>query len=169
VEEAGPRAVEAYLAAYGPATRTHLNYWLGSGLGAGKRIGAWVNGLGDRLAEVDIEGTSTLLIRADLEQLEAASPTAAVRLLPAYDQWVLGPSTADPNIVPPARRAVVTRGAPIVVVGGVVSGTWSLRGDEVGLDWFAASGSLPTDQIAAEVSRLARIVGRPLTLAAATV
>src|SRR5690606_19751373 len=33
--EAGPRAVEAYFRAYGPATPAHLHYWLGEGLGAG--------------------------------------------------------------------------------------------------------------------------------------
>ena len=42
LDEAGPRAVSSYLAAYGPATVDHLHYWLGEGLSAGrKRITGW--------------------------------------------------------------------------------------------------------------------------------
>ena len=35
--------------------------------------------------------------------------TTAMRLLPGYDQWVLGPGTADAHVVPPARRTLVSR------------------------------------------------------------
>src|SRR5260370_324171 len=34
-DEAGPRAILAYLDAYGPATAENLNYWFGEGLSAG--------------------------------------------------------------------------------------------------------------------------------------
>ena len=54
LDEAGMRAVEAYFRAYGPATPDHVHYWLGEGLGAGrKRIRSWIAGFGDRLVEVD--------------------------------------------------------------------------------------------------------------------
>ena len=57
LDEAGLRAVEAYVRAYGPATPDHVHYWLGEGLGAGrKRIRSWLAGVGDRLAEVEIDG-----------------------------------------------------------------------------------------------------------------
>ena len=57
LEDAGPRAVARYLGTYGPTTPGHLRYWLGEGLGAGgKRIQAWIDVLGDRLAPVDVEG-----------------------------------------------------------------------------------------------------------------
>ena len=89
--------MEAYFGAYGPATSDHVQYWLGSGLGAGrKRIQAWIAGFGDRLAPVDIEGQTAFVLREDLEDLAATSPTIAIRLLPGYDQWILGPGTADP-------------------------------------------------------------------------
>ena len=98
------RAVEAYFGAYGPTTPDHVQYWLGEGLGAGrKRIQAWIAGFGDRLVAVDIEGEPAFVLREHLEDLAATSPTTAIRLLPGYDQWVLGPGTADAHIVPPGE------------------------------------------------------------------
>jgi hypothetical protein len=57
LDEAGMRAVGAYFRTYGPATLHHVYYWLGEGLGAGrKRIRSWIAGFGDRLVEIDIDG-----------------------------------------------------------------------------------------------------------------
>ena len=163
LDEAGPRAVEAYFRAYGPATPDHLQYWLGAGLSAGrKRIQGWIAGFGDRLAPVDIDGESAYVLREDLEELASTRPTTAVRLLPAYDQWVFGPGTADAHIVPPDRRTPVSRGANVVIVGGVVSGTWSLTDDRVAVAWFAEGAPPPKKALAEEVARLATILDRPL-------
>jgi hypothetical protein len=85
-----------------------------------------------------------------------------VRLLPGYDQWVLGPGTADAHVVPPARRTLVSRGANIVIAGGVVSGTWSVTGDQVVAAWFAEAGPPAREALAEEVARLAAILDRPL-------
>jgi hypothetical protein len=169
LDEAGMRAVEAYFRAYGPATPDHLQYWLGSGLGAGgKRIQAWMTGFGDRLAAVDIDGEPAHVLREDLEALVATQPTTAVRLLPGYDQWVLGPGTADAHIVPPRRRALVSRGSNIAIAGGAVSGTWTLRDDRVAVSWFDEAGSPDREALAEEIARLGRIVARPLQWSVAT-
>ena len=169
LDEAGPRAVEAYFGAYGPATSDHVQYWLGNGLGAGrKRIQAWIAGFGDRLAAVDIEGETAFVMREHLEDLAATSPTTAIRLLPAYDQWILGPGTADPHIVPPARRALVSRGANVVIDGGVVSGTWTRTDDHVAVDWFAEAWPPPRKRLADEGERLATILDRPIQLSVQT-
>ncbi|GIJ61224.1 DNA glycosylase AlkZ-like family protein [Virgisporangium aurantiacum] len=159
LDEAGPRAVEAYFRAYGPATPDHVRYWLGEGLGAGrKRIGSWIAGLGERLAPVDIEGTATYVLREDLPELAAARATNAVRLLPGYDQWVLGPGTADARIVPPARRTPVSRQANLVTVGGVVSGTWTLTDGRVVISWFTEASRPAPEDLAEEVARVAMIL-----------
>lgn len=166
LDEAGMRAVEAYFRAYGPATPARIHHWLAEGLSAGrKRLEGWIARLGDRLAPVDVGGQPAWILREDLEDLRAAVPSTVVRFLPAYDQWVLGPGTADEHIVPPARRALVTRGANIVVVGGVVAGTWAIRDDEVAIAWFAESGRQPGDATEREVERLAGILDRPLRMA----
>jgi hypothetical protein len=168
LDEAGMRAVEAYFRAYGPATPGHLRYWLGEGLGAGrKRIGSWIASLGDRLAAVDIDGESAYVLREDLEELAATPATTAVRLLPGYDQWVLGPGTADAHVVPRGSRPLVSRGANVVIVGGVVCGTWSLAGDQVVAAWFTETGP-PAREAAAAVGRLAAILDRPLQLTVET-
>jgi hypothetical protein len=164
LDEAGPRAVEAYFRAYGPATPAHVHYWLGEGLGAGrKRITSWIAGLGGRLAAVDVDGEPASVLREDLEELAATPASTAVRLLPGYDQWVLGPGTADAHVVPPARRNLVSRQANLVVAGGVVSGTWSLTDDDrVVAAWFTEAGPPPGEALEEEVARLATILGLPL-------
>ena len=104
------RAVEAYFRTYGPAPADNVHYWLGNGLGAGrKRIQAWIAAFADRLAAVDIDGEPAYVMRDDLETLAGTRPNASVRLLPGFDQWLFGPGTADPHIVPPGKRG---RGQP---------------------------------------------------------
>jgi winged helix DNA-binding protein len=163
LDEAGMRAVEMYFRAYGPATPDHLRYWLGDALGAGrKRIQSWIAAFGDRLAAVDIEGDSTYVLREHLEDLTSTAATNTIRLLPAYDQWVLGPGTADPHVVPPARRTLVSRQANIVIAGGRVSGTWSVTDDQVVVAWFTEAAPPARDALAEGLSRLATILDRPL-------
>ena len=163
LDDAGMRAIEAYFRTYGPTTPDHVHYWLGQGLGAGrKRIQSWIKRFGDRLTAIDIDGEPAYVLREDLEELLATPATTAVRLLPGYDQWVLGPGTADVHVVPPSRRTLVSRGANVVVVGGVVSGTWSQTDDQVVVAWFAEAGTPPREALADEVARLATILDRPL-------
>ena len=148
---------------YGLATPAHLQYWLGEGLGAGrKRLQSWIAGFGDRLAAVDVDGETSHIPRDDLEALAATPATTAVRLLPGYDPWVLGPGTADAHVVRAARRALVSRQANIAIAGGVVSGTWALSRDEVEVAWFTEAGPAPADAIHEETGRLAGILDRPL-------
>jgi hypothetical protein len=164
LEDAGRHAVTAYLRTYGPATPDHLQYWLGHGLSAGrKRIQTWVRDLGDRLAEVDVEGATRLVLREDLDELLATSPSRAVRLLPGHDQWVMGPGTKDEHVTPASRRDLVTRKANLVIAGGVVSGIWATRGDDVLLTWLA-EGPVPREGLADEVARIGAATGRSLGL-----
>ncbi len=164
VDDAGPRAIVAYLRTYGPATLEHVHYWLGNGLSAGRRrLDAWFSGLGDRLVAVDIEGTSAYVAREDLDALEATSPSEAVRFLPGHDQWVIGPGTKDVQVTPPARRDLMTRKANPVVMGGVVRGTWARTGDELTVTWLDRR-QRPYRSIEQEAARLAGILGRDLHL-----
>ena len=160
-DEAGTRVVETYLRAYGPASVENVRYWQNAGLRPAR---SWLAGLGDRLAEIDVEGERAYVLREDLDELEATRPTPAVRLLPGYDQWVLGPGTADPHVVSPGRRQLISRQAPFVISGGVVSGTWAIADDQVSVDWFPEAGPMPREALADEVARLSAILERSLRL-----
>lgn len=163
LEQAGPYAVAAYFRAYGPATPDHVYSWLGGGLSAGRaRLRSWLGELGDRLVEIDVEGEPRLILREDVDDLRAARPTQAIRLLPGHDQWVLGPGTKDPHVVPPARRDPVTRKANLVVEGGVVHGTWAVKGAEARITWFGEFGRPPRKALADEVERLSTLLDQPL-------
>src|SRR3954469_1803429 len=136
LDDAGPRAVTAYLEAYGPATPGHLHYWLGDGLSAGrKRLDGWISGLGDQLARIDVEGTTAFVRHEDADSLLAARPSDAVRLLPGHDQWVMGPGTKDVHVTPPPLRDAMTRKANPVIAGGVLRGTWARKGGGLEIAW----------------------------------
>ncbi|WP_152192786.1 DNA glycosylase AlkZ-like family protein [Georgenia satyanarayanai] len=161
LEDAGPRAVRAYLRGYGPAGPDRLRYWLGEGLGAGRRVRRWLDSLDDAVT-VDVDGEPVVVLAEDVDDLTAARPTDVVRLLPGHDQWVLGPGTADAHVVPPAHRPAVTGGANVVVAGGVVTGTWTTRADDVTVTWSGDAGSPPMPALEAEVGRLGELLQRPL-------
>jgi hypothetical protein len=163
LDAAGRRAIEAYLSAYGPATPGHLEYWLGQGLSAGrKRVLTWFANLSERMAEVSVDGKPAFVLREDVDALLAARAISALRLLPVYDQWVMGPGTADPHVTPAARRALISGGANIAGVGGVVAGTWTLKRDVLKVDWFNKKSAPSPSQLADEVKSVGRILGRPI-------
>lgn len=159
LEIAGPKAIEDYFRTYGPATAKHLRYWLGESLGAVRLIRSWLASLSDRLALVKIEGSEAYVLRENLGQLMSTPKSNAVRLLPAYDQWVMGPGTSDTNIVSPKLRPQISRGANPVIVAGRVLGTWLVAGDAVTIAW-SDQRKAPKEQIAQEVERLSTILDR---------
>jgi len=168
-DEAAPIVIRAYLAAYGPATSANMRNWLARGRIGARRLRAWFELLGDQLAVVMVDGERAWVLAEDLDELASAKPTKAVRLLPGFDQYVLGPGTDDGHVTSAARRASVSRQsgwiAPVVVAGGVVSGTWALDGDAARIAWFGESGRPPRTALAAEVGRLSSIVNRDLAVA----
>lgn len=160
LDVAGRHAVAAYFRSYGPATPDHVHQWLGNGLSAGrKRIQGWLADLREELVEVEVERETAYVLRQDADDLAASRPSTAVRLLPGHDQWVMGPGTKDPHVVPPAHRDPVTRKADLVVAGGVVSGTWTVKGDELRVTWFADAGPVPHTALSAEAARIGGILG----------
>ena len=165
-DEAARTAMAAYFGAYGPASIDAFGNWLAGGWFGQRPLRAWFGGLGDLVTEIDVDGERAHVSTEDLDQLASARPTNAVRLLPGFDQYVLGPGTADGHVVPPMRRAAVSRRAgwisPVVVAGGPVCGTWGLHGDRVSIDWFREAGRPPRLALAGEVSRLASILDRQL-------
>jgi hypothetical protein len=165
-DEAGPRAIAAYFGAYGPTTIDAFGSWLSGGWFGKARLRAWFVALDDRLGEVEIDGERAYALAEHLDELASTKPMSAVRLLPGFDQYVLGPGTSDAHVVPAMRRALVSKQAgwisPVVVAGGVVSGTWELDGDRVRIAWFREAGRQPRALLEAEVARLASMLDRDL-------
>jgi hypothetical protein len=154
----------AYFAAYGPATIDGFGTWLAGGWFGKRQLRTWFEELGDRVAEVEVDGERAYVLAEDLDELASARPTRAVRLLPGFDQYVMGPGTADGHVVPTARRAAVSKQSgwisPVVVAGGVVCGTWELDGEQVRIAWFSEAGRPPRKALDSEVARLSSILDR---------
>ena len=167
-DEAAPIAIAAYLRAYGPATVENFHAWLSRGRISTRQLRTWFTALGDRLGEVDVDGERRYVLAADLDELASARPSTAVRLLPGFDQYVMGPGTDDGHVVRASRRAVVSKQSgwisPVVLAGGSVCGTWGLAGERLLVAWFKEAGAVRRTALQAEVERLATIVERGLKL-----
>src|SRR5687768_712238 len=95
VDTAARRAITAYLGAYGPATADAFSGWLSGGWFGKRVLRGWFESLGDDLAEVDVDGERAYILAKDVDDLASTTPTTVARLLPGFDQYVLGPGTAD--------------------------------------------------------------------------
>lgn len=169
-EEAAHVVIPAYLHAHGPATMAAFDNWLTRGSSRKASLRGWFAALGDRLTPVEIEGEPAYALAEDVDALRSTRPTSAVRLLPGFDQYVLGPGTGDVRIVAAHRRAEVSKPAgwisPVVVAGGRVAGTWALDGDELAATIFDEAGSVSPDELESEATRIGTFLDRDVTLRA---
>lgn len=140
VDDGARTAVPTYLAAYGPAAPAAFDTWLTRGTTRKSTLRGWFDDLGDQLTLVDVEGATLYARTLDIKALAAARPAHVVRLLPGFDQHILGPGTGDPHTVPRAHRTRVSRTAgwiaPTVVTGDGVVGTWAIDRDQMQVDLF---------------------------------
>jgi hypothetical protein len=165
IDEAGPRAVEAYVRTYGPTTPAGVQYYLGAGLSAGRKaLRGWLDDMSDRLVTIDVDGEDLLVSADDVDALTSTTVTPTVRLLPAADPWVMGPGTADAHVVPPPHRQAITRGANLVLAGGEVAGTWIRKAGTLAVAWFGECEPPDHDLLAEEAAHLAAILGTELDL-----
>jgi hypothetical protein len=171
-DEAAPRAILSYLGAYGPATPRRFGSWISRGRIGTRSLRAWFKDLGDRVAEVDVDGELAYVRAEDVDDLAAVEASNAVRLVAGFDQWVLGPGTDDTRIIAAMRRRAVSKQsgwiAPAVLAGGVVAGTWELGEDVVRVSWFAENGRVAKKGLGTEVTRLSVILDRDLRLEVGT-
>ena len=128
-EAAAAAVVRAYLAAYGPAPREQFQRWFG--MTGPAEAGRWIAALGEEVVEVDVEGTGGWMLAADAAEAAAATPPGVVRLLPGFDQYVVGAPRGEPAVLPDAHRAAVYRPqgwlSPVVLDDGRIAGTWALE------------------------------------------
>ena len=130
----------AYLDAYGPADISQFCHWVGIG---GPHARHTFTRLGERLAHVDVEGTSAAIRREHLPDLLDSPDDTVVRLLPAFDPYVVGSLRQLQRMVAGDAhntRAGVPRAgwiSPVLVVNGLILGTWTREHDRIVVTPFA--------------------------------
>ena len=99
-EAAAVEVARRYLAVHGPATREDLGRWWGVQPAPAGRL---LQALGDAVVEVDVEGAPMWMLAADAHEAAAAERAGGVRLLPAFDQYVIAATRHAVNLMPRGR------------------------------------------------------------------
>jgi len=163
VDDAAAHLIPAYLAAFGPAAPSAFDAWLLRGATSRPTLRRWFSELGDRLVRVDVEGTELVARADDVEDLAATTGSDVVRLLPAFDQFVLGPGTTDLHLVPAQHRADVSRAggwiSPVVATCHGVVGTWTADGGGVAVTLFDDAPAPDGGALDAEIARIRALLG----------
>ena len=170
-DEARREVVRRFLATYGPATADDLGRWLGLRGAEPKRL---LQGVEDELAEVDVAGRQAWLLAADLTALTAAGTPASVRLLPAFDPYVVGFRPRE-LLVDSHNESRIFRSqawfSPVVLVNGRAAGVWDRerRGGrlDIRIEPFARLSVATRRALASEVEGLAAFLGAPVKLSLA--
>jgi hypothetical protein len=110
---------------------------------------------------VDVDG-ETLYARAeDVDDLASAGRSGVVRLVPAFDGFVLGPGTSDERILDPAQRKEVSKAAgwiaPLVLADGRLAGTWTAV-DGVPVPSLFSGVQVSSRKLASEVKRVGALL-----------
>jgi hypothetical protein len=125
-EEAMAEVTRRFLAASGPVTREDFARWWG--IPSPARGARLLEALGEQVARVEVEGTAAHVLAADLPGLAEAGGSRAVRLLPAFDQYVVTATLQAEHLMPGPFKARVYRPqgwlSPVLLVGGRMDGTW---------------------------------------------
>lgn len=125
-EESLSELARRYFAAYGPATVEDLSAWSGLSMIDARSA---VDGARVGLTEVIIERGPGFLLKGRL-RLDARAQETDVRLLPAFDTYLLGYRRRDLAVPQPLQRRLQRGGGwvhPAVVVNGRAAAAWSLR------------------------------------------
>ena len=116
-----------FLAAFGPATYHDLaRWWNGGGVATARQ---WIASLGEEVCSVDLDGAQAWMLAADARKAREMQPQRSVRLLPAFDQYVVAASHHAARLLPsPDLRGRVYRPqgwlSPVLLVDGRMEGVW---------------------------------------------
>lgn len=167
--DALPQITRRYLVAYGPATREDFARWLGVSMARAKALMA---DLGGEVAEIDMEGTTAWMLARDVPVARRAELSRSVRLLPAFDQYVVAASLHAGHLLPGDFKKSIYRPqgwiSPVLLVNGRMDGVWShskkTKGIEVRIEPFVKLPSWTRRAVEEESERLAEFLGGPLDL-----
>jgi hypothetical protein len=157
-----------YFAAYGPATLEDLGAWSGLPM---TDVRSAVSGARAGLTDVTIQGRPGFVLNRRL-RLTATSARTDVRLLPAFDSYLLAYRRRDLAVPLPLQRRLQRGGGwlhPAVVVNGRAVAAWSLRksgsrGGQVTVERFAPISPPVRLGIQTEVDDIGRFLDLQLTV-----
>jgi hypothetical protein len=168
-DEALKEVARRFLSAHGPATRNDLaRWWAVSPAQAGRLIAS----LGDEVSAVDVEGTSARMLTQHLAEAVEGNPSQSVRLLPAFDHYVIAATLHASNLLPGSVCDRVYRAqgwiSPVLLVDGRMDGVWRYeRQGEwvvVEIEPFVDLGPEARSRAEGEAERLAAFLGGELDL-----
>lgn len=169
--EAFNELTRRYLGSYGPATPLDLGprWWGVNQTEAKRRLAA----LGEEATQVSIEGKRYWMLSKDVAELAATEPVEkVVRLLPAFDQWVVCASRRVPALVEPKYHQRIYRPqgwvSPVLLIDGRMVGVWKHeqkgRNLVVEIEPFGELPRWTRPHIAEQAERLAAFLGGDLKL-----
>jgi winged helix DNA-binding protein len=126
-EDALREVVRRFVTTYGPVPTDEVARWWGE---SARTIGRVLRSLDDEVVEVDVEGTLAWATRAAARGIVRHEPAGSVRLLPGFDQYVIGSTKHSARLLPAGiDRDRVHRQAgwvsPVLAVDGMLEGVWS--------------------------------------------
>ena len=127
--------IRRFVTTYGPVPADEIGRWWSEGAAAGAR--RLMRSFGDEVVEVDIEGTPAWARANVAHAIARYERPGSVRLLPGFDQYVIGSTKHSSKLMRGDHRARVHRRAgwvsAVLVVDGMLEGVWSWarKGDRV--------------------------------------
>ncbi|HEY0738675.1 MAG TPA: winged helix DNA-binding domain-containing protein [Herpetosiphonaceae bacterium] len=169
VEEAQQEAFRRYLGAYGPATLEDWTRWFAT---TPARAKALINELGEAITLVDVEGAHSWMLAQDVEAAAKATIKEHVRLLPAFDPYVVGSSRNSEGLLATKFKDRVHRPqgwiSPVLLVDGQMRGVWKheLKSGRlnVEIEPFEKLPPWVREGAEAEAEELARFLGGKLEM-----
>ncbi|WP_433263506.1 winged helix DNA-binding domain-containing protein [Actinosynnema sp. CS-041913] len=149
-----------FLAQQGPATREEFARWWGVSPAEGGRV---FKTLGDRIMPVEVDGVPRWFRTDSASALRDVEPVAGVRLLPAFDQYVVAASRHAEHLLDGGSPARVYRPqgwlSPVLLVDGLMAGVWSAerkgRRTAVTVEPFRSLSAKRRKAVLAEIDRMA--------------
>lgn len=156
------RLARRYLDAFAPAGPGDFAAW--TGLNVRDVRSGWELLLPE-LIEVDVDGQALYATRAGLDRLDAPLPDPHLRLLPAFDTYVLGHRSR--SLIEDGSYAARIKGGgvlpPLLLIDGRIAGTWRMnrkgRQLDVALEPFVELEQPMRALAQAEVRDIERFVG----------
>jgi hypothetical protein len=159
-----------YLTGYAPADVKDFAVWSGLPLTDGKKGWKRLQDA-DELVEVRVENRTLWLLASQKTTLtESGRSKTVVRLLPAFDTYILGYADRDYLVHPKHQREVYHGGqtVPVVLVDGLAAGVWRYEHQgkklKITVSPFDSFDKETQHLIAEEAEDIGRFMGLPVSL-----